>query len=75
MRSRLRLAITRWRCSSTSSSCSPRTIASLALADLADEPWVQGVRRGSTLNILPAACVAAGFTPRIAFRTDDIAAV
>ena len=47
----------------------------LALTDLADEPWVQGVRHGSTLNILPAACAAAGFDPRIAFRTDDVAAV
>jgi DNA-binding transcriptional LysR family regulator len=47
----------------------------LALTDLAEEPWVQGVRRGSTLNILPAACAAAGFAPQITFRTDDIAAV
>jgi DNA-binding transcriptional LysR family regulator len=45
------------------------------LGDLALEPWVQGVRRGSTLNILPAACRAVGFEPRIAFRTDDITAL
>jgi DNA-binding transcriptional LysR family regulator len=45
------------------------------LGDLASEPWVQGVRHGSTLNILPAACRAVGFEPRIAFRTDDITAL
>jgi DNA-binding transcriptional LysR family regulator len=45
--------------------------ARLRLSDLADEPWVQGVRRGSTAAILPYACRAAGFEPRIAFRTDD----
>jgi DNA-binding transcriptional LysR family regulator len=45
------------------------------LGDLAQDPWVQGVRHGSTLNILPAACRAAGFEPRIAFRTDDITAL
>jgi DNA-binding transcriptional LysR family regulator len=45
------------------------------LAELASDAWVQGVRHGSTLNILPAACRAAGFEPRIAFRTDDIMAL
>ncbi len=45
------------------------------LTDLADEPWVQGVRRGSTVAVLPAACRAAGFEPRIVFRSDDHMAV
>jgi DNA-binding transcriptional LysR family regulator len=45
------------------------------LGDLAAEPWVQGVRRGSTLDVLPAACRAAGFEPRISFRTDDVMAL
>jgi DNA-binding transcriptional LysR family regulator len=47
----------------------------LRLAELADEPWVQGVYRGSTLYVLPAACHAAGFEPRIVFRSDDHMAV
>jgi DNA-binding transcriptional LysR family regulator len=47
----------------------------IELSQLADDPWVQGVRYGSTLNVLPAACRAAGFEPRIAFRTDDITAL
>jgi DNA-binding transcriptional LysR family regulator len=45
------------------------------LADLADEPWVQGVHRGPTVAVLPAACRAAGFEPRIVFRSDDHMAV
>ena len=45
------------------------------LADLADEPWVQGVHRGSTVAVLPAACRAAGFEPKIVFRSDDHMAV
>jgi DNA-binding transcriptional LysR family regulator len=47
----------------------------LRLAELADEPWVQGVYRGSTLQVLPAACRAAGFEPTIVFRSDDHVAV
>jgi DNA-binding transcriptional LysR family regulator len=45
------------------------------LADLADEAWVQGVHRGSTVAVLPAACRAAGFEPEIVFRSDDHMAV
>jgi DNA-binding transcriptional LysR family regulator len=45
------------------------------LADLADEPWIQGVYRGSTVAVLPAACRAAGFEPKIVFRSDDHMAV
>jgi molybdate transport repressor ModE-like protein len=47
----------------------------LKLAELAQEPWIQGVRAGSTLAILPTACRAAGFEPIIAFRTEDHGAV
>jgi DNA-binding transcriptional LysR family regulator len=47
----------------------------LRLAELAEEPWVQGVYRGSTLQVLPAACRAAGFEPNIVFRSDDHMAV
>jgi molybdate transport repressor ModE-like protein len=45
--------------------------ARLSLRDLAGESWIQGVRSGSTLEVLPTACRAAGFEPRIALRTDD----
>ncbi|MCP9486455.1 MAG: LysR substrate-binding domain-containing protein [Gaiellaceae bacterium MAG52_C11] len=45
------------------------------LADLADEPWVQGVYRGATVAVLPAACRGAGFEPKIVFRSDDHMAV
>ena len=45
------------------------------LRELADEAWIQGVRRGSTVGVLPAACRAAGFEPRIVFRSDDHLAV
>jgi DNA-binding transcriptional LysR family regulator len=47
----------------------------LRLRDLAGEAWIQGVRSGSTLEVLPIACRAAGFEPRIAFQTDDHMAV
>jgi DNA-binding transcriptional LysR family regulator len=43
----------------------------LRLSDLAEESWIQGVRHGSTAEVLPQACQRAGFEPRIAFRTDD----
>ena len=41
------------------------------LRDLAGEAWIQGVRGGPTVEVLPAACHAAGYTPRVALRTDD----
>lgn len=47
----------------------------IELADLADERWIQGVRHGSTAEVLPRACRLAGFEPRIAFQTDDRIAV
>jgi molybdate transport repressor ModE-like protein len=43
----------------------------IRMAELRDETWIQGVRHGSTLDTLPAACREAGFEPRIALRTDD----
>jgi DNA-binding transcriptional LysR family regulator len=43
----------------------------LHLDELGDAVWIQGVRQGSTMDVLPRACRAAGFEPRIAFRTDD----
>jgi DNA-binding transcriptional LysR family regulator len=47
----------------------------LKLSALAGESWVQGVHRGSTVGVLPAACRAAGFEPKIVFRSDDHMAV
>jgi DNA-binding transcriptional LysR family regulator len=47
----------------------------LKLHDLAEEAWIQGVHRGPTAGVLPAACRAAGFEPRIVFRSDDHMAV
>jgi DNA-binding transcriptional LysR family regulator len=43
----------------------------LRLVDLAEETWIQGVRHGSTIDVLPRACRAVGFEPDIVFRTDD----
>jgi DNA-binding transcriptional LysR family regulator len=51
------------------------TRSRLRLAELAEEQWVQGVYRGSTLHVLPAACRAVGFEPEIVFRSDDHMAV
>src|SRR5262249_13415120 len=47
----------------------------LRLSERAKEQWVQGVHRGSTVQVLPAACRAAGFEPIIVFRSDDPMAV
>jgi DNA-binding transcriptional LysR family regulator len=47
----------------------------IKLRGLAGEPWIQGVYRGVTASVLPAACRAAGFEPRIVFRSDDHMAV
>src|SRR5689334_1487353 len=43
----------------------------LRMGDLAEEAWIQGVRSGSTLDVLPMAGRAAGFEPQVVFRTDD----
>ncbi|MEW2547491.1 LysR family transcriptional regulator [Streptomyces sp. NPDC047002] len=45
----------------------------VALADLADQPWIAGCPRCRTQ--LVDACGAAGFAPRIDFATDDYPAV
>lgn len=45
------------------------------LADLANAQWIQGVRSGATLEVLPRACRHAGFEPNIVLRTDDRTAV
>jgi DNA-binding transcriptional LysR family regulator len=43
----------------------------IRMAELAEDSWIQGVRHGTTLATLPAACREAGFGPRIAFQTDN----
>lgn len=46
----------------------------LDLADLADEPWVGSEwRAGSCMDIVLAACAAAGFDPRFVVESDDYA--
>jgi DNA-binding transcriptional LysR family regulator len=47
----------------------------LSMRDLAEEAWIQGVRRGSTVDVLHRAAHLAGFEPNIAFQTDDHMAV
>ncbi|GGZ90642.1 LysR family transcriptional regulator [Streptomyces echinoruber] len=47
--------------------------ASLAIGDLADEPWIAGCPR--CRGRLVEVCAGAGFTPRIDFATDDYPAV
>jgi DNA-binding transcriptional LysR family regulator len=51
------------------------TRARIQLADLAHDRWIQGVRHGSTVDVLPGACRLVGFEPDIAFQTDDRSAV
>ena len=41
----------------------------LRLAQLRDEPWIQG-SRGDCLNLLRRACWRVGFEPRIAYECD-----
>jgi DNA-binding transcriptional LysR family regulator len=43
----------------------------IRLDDLAEDPWLVGVRGG----LIERACLAAGFQPRIAYVTDDPAAI
>jgi DNA-binding transcriptional LysR family regulator len=47
----------------------------LSMRDLADEAWIQGVRHGSTVDVLHRVAHQAGFEPNIAFQTDDHMAV
>jgi molybdate transport repressor ModE-like protein len=43
----------------------------IRMTELANDAWIQGVRHGTTLSTLPAACREAGFEPHIAFQTDN----
>ncbi|MFP3967341.1 LysR substrate-binding domain-containing protein, partial [Actinomadura fulvescens] len=52
---------------------SPAAARGAGLADLADETWASGCER--CRGHLLRACEQAGFTPRIAFATDDHVAV
>lgn len=45
------------------------------LSSLAGQRWVKGVRHGSTADLVPAACRAAGFEPKVVMATDDPIAV
>jgi len=47
----------------------------LRLADLADEAWIGGPQDCECNQLIYGACSAAGYDPRIAFETDDYAAV
>jgi DNA-binding transcriptional LysR family regulator len=47
----------------------------LRLADLADEAWIGGPQNCECNRLIYAACSSAGYAPRIAFETDDYAAV
>ena len=48
---------------------------SLGMRDLAGEAWIQGVRHGSTVEVLHRAARLSGFEPNIAFQTDEHMAV
>src|SRR5215217_5781745 len=45
------------------------------LADLANEPWIGGAPNCECNRMITQACMRFGFDPRIAFETDDYAAV
>ena len=47
----------------------------LRLADLADEAWIGGRPSCECNRLIYGACARAGYDPRIAFETDDYAAV
>jgi DNA-binding transcriptional LysR family regulator len=47
----------------------------LALADLAEEPWIGGSATSAWYRIVTHHCRAAGFTPRSNYATDDNVAV
>ena len=68
-------------CSTTrSTSRSPPTTRSrdkrnLRLADLAADAWIEGTPSCACSAMLRRACERAGFSPRIAFESDDYAAI
>jgi DNA-binding transcriptional LysR family regulator len=45
--------------------------ATVKIADLADEPWLTGVRPSSCGEAIVAACREAGFEPEIAFESEE----
>jgi molybdate transport repressor ModE-like protein len=47
----------------------------LRLADLASDPWIEGTPSCACSAMLRRACDRAGFTPHIAFESDDYAAI
>jgi DNA-binding transcriptional LysR family regulator len=47
----------------------------LRLADLASDPWIEGTPNCACSAMLRRACERAGFTPHIAFESDDYAAI
>ena len=47
----------------------------LRLADLADDAWIAGTTDCECNRLINRACAIAGFEPRIAFQTDDYAAM
>jgi molybdate transport repressor ModE-like protein len=47
----------------------------LRLADLASDPWIEGTSTCACSAMLRRACDHAGFTPHIAFESDDYAAI
>src|SRR5215211_447459 len=47
----------------------------LRLADLASDPWIEGTPSCACAAMLRRACDRAGFTPHIAFESDDYAAI
>src|SRR4051812_2743606 len=51
------------------------TKRNLRLGDLADEAWIGGPQDCECNRLIYGACSAAGYDPRIAFETDDYAAV
>jgi DNA-binding transcriptional LysR family regulator len=51
------------------------TKRNLRLADLADEAWIGGAPDCECNRLIYSACTRAGYAPRMAFETDDYAAV
>ena len=45
------------------------------LADFAEDPWIAGTYDCECNRLITRACAVAGFTPRIAFETDDYTAM
>ena len=66
----------RTRCTSSSGADHPLARKrAIRLADLAGEAWIGGPADCECNRLISRACLRAGFDPRIAFETDDYAAV